>query len=61
MSDHNRCARAFLQQALDLQDACDNHLVAAHIAYAIELVDIADAEPGSRTRSVKPVGLPSIQ
>jgi hypothetical protein len=61
MIHHDRRARDFLQQALDLQDARENHLVAAHIAYAIDLLDIAMGQPGSRSRSVDPEGPPTVQ
>jgi hypothetical protein len=56
MIHHDRRARDFLQQALDLQDARGNQLVAAHIAYAIDLLDIAMGQPGFQRHSVDPEG-----
>jgi hypothetical protein len=61
MSYRDRRARDFLQQALDLQDARENHLVAAHIAYAIDLLDIAMGQPGSSNLSDELEGSPTIQ
>jgi hypothetical protein len=61
MIHHDRRARDFLQQALDLQDARGNHLVSAHIAYAIDLLDIAMGQPGIRNLSTDPEGSPSVQ